>query len=276
MQDSWNAKVSSPEKIAGVVRRDHGDLSVGEVNTTLTVYNGNPRMFLLNGSQCGGSSEGLKASTVIDFICEKGEFVRNTPKLSAQLPPDDALACGFVIEWRTRFACPTSEDGAIGLFGSLLVMIVVLLMIYLVLGTLYNRFVLGLSGFDQIPQFSIDSAKYHLSNGLDYARDFVQTQRAPQTTQGVFQRGRPQANPYSHQATVNAMIDPNPSQQQSPTPTSSQRKPLDVEKGLAQFKPQEREFLLSDEDDEDEAGPSSGDAVGEPAKGMGRDGVIRL
>ncbi len=34
-------------------------------------------------------------------------------------------------------------------------------MAYTVLGVLYNRFVLQLRGFDQIPQFSVESMNYH-------------------------------------------------------------------------------------------------------------------
>lgn len=46
-------------------------------------------------------------------------------------------------------------------------------MTYTVLGTLYNRFVLQLRGFDQIPQFSIESMKYHGREAWDWVRDMT-------------------------------------------------------------------------------------------------------
>src|SRR5271154_2003082 len=49
----------------------------------------------------------------------------------------------------------------------------VLLMTYAVLGTLYNRYVLQLRGVDQIPQFSIESMRYHGSEALDWIKDII-------------------------------------------------------------------------------------------------------
>lgn len=40
-------------------------------------------------------------------------------------------------------------------------------MTYTALGTLYNRYVLQLRGFDQIPQFSVESMKYHAREATD-------------------------------------------------------------------------------------------------------------
>ena len=48
-----------------------------------------------------------------------------------------------------------------------------LLMIYTVLGTLYNRYVLQLRGVDQIPQFSLESMRYHGSEALDWIKDIL-------------------------------------------------------------------------------------------------------
>jgi hypothetical protein len=47
-------------------------------------------------------------------------------------------------------------------------------MLYLVCGTLYNRFILKLSGFDQIPQFSMISLKYHVSASLENLKDILE------------------------------------------------------------------------------------------------------
>lgn len=46
-------------------------------------------------------------------------------------------------------------------------------MTYAVLGTLYNRFVLQLRGVDQIPQFSIESMRYHSSEAWDWIKDII-------------------------------------------------------------------------------------------------------
>lgn len=46
-------------------------------------------------------------------------------------------------------------------------------MTYAVLGTLYNRFVLQLRGVDQIPQFSIESMRYHGSEAWDWIKDII-------------------------------------------------------------------------------------------------------
>jgi hypothetical protein len=43
--------------------------------------------------------------------------------------------------------------------------------LYVVFGVLYNRYVLRLRGFDQIPQFSIASMKYHAHEVLDWLKD---------------------------------------------------------------------------------------------------------
>lgn len=45
------------------------------------------------------------------------------------------------------------------------------LLTYAVLGTLYNRYVLRLRGVDQIPQFSIESMRYHGSEAIDWIKD---------------------------------------------------------------------------------------------------------
>ena len=46
-------------------------------------------------------------------------------------------------------------------------------MTYAVLGTLYNRYVLQLRGVDQIPQFSIESMRYHSSEAWDWIKDII-------------------------------------------------------------------------------------------------------
>lgn len=51
----------------------------------------------------------------------------------------------------------------------------VLLMAYTILGVLYNRFVLQLRGFDQIPQFSVESMNYHGREAWDWIKDLLST-----------------------------------------------------------------------------------------------------
>lgn len=51
--------------------------------------------------------------------------------------------------------------------------VLILLLSYTVLGTLYNRYVLQLRGFDQIPQFSIESMKYHSREAADWIKDIM-------------------------------------------------------------------------------------------------------
>ncbi|KAG7447562.1 mannose 6-phosphate receptor domain-containing protein [Guyanagaster necrorhizus] len=201
--------------VGGVVRRDHGDFSLGKTNTTLDLSPENiVRIVLTSGSRCNSQ---YTANTVIEFICDTAVFGAGAPKLLAQLPQGDDEACAFFVEWRTHacpttfsFACPTGErSGPWGFFASLIVIILVLLMLYLTLGTLHNRYVLRLHGFDQIPQFNVDSMRYHLKEGLDLFKDWMAGMyeggqgagwsRSSQGGAGGFS-GR--TNPVSHQSGV--------------------------------------------------------------------------
>ncbi|KII93099.1 hypothetical protein PLICRDRAFT_49174 [Plicaturopsis crispa FD-325 SS-3] len=144
-----------PETVAGYIRRDHGDFSIGVSNTTLDLKNGRPVITLSNGSQCA-NTDGVHASTVIEFVCDLSVFAAGKPELVAQLPPgNDNDACAFVIEWRTHFACEAGEmGGRMGLFAILVVILLIFLMLYTVLGTLYNRYALQRRGPDQIPDYT--------------------------------------------------------------------------------------------------------------------------
>jgi hypothetical protein len=104
-----------------------------KVNTTLSVFDSKPRITISEGSHCttkDGKSTDVRASAVIDFICEMSVFGSGEPLLVAQLPPgSDDIACAYMIEWRThvsrfdflnpveanklysQLACPTSESG---------------------------------------------------------------------------------------------------------------------------------------------------------------------
>jgi len=118
-------------------------------------------------------------------------------------------------------------------------------MAYLVLGTLYNRFVLGLQGFNQVPRFSFAGMVYHSQQAFEYIKDLlaerslqlssnhnpvsatnpVSHQSNVEGMQGMglghrerSWRGRPggsqqQPNPFSHQAQVGLGSSPLPKQQ---------------------------------------------------------------
>ncbi|OCH90052.1 hypothetical protein OBBRIDRAFT_731498 [Obba rivulosa] len=153
--DTWAVNVDRPEDVAGFTRREHGDFSIGDANTTLLVRDGHPLLIMTEGSACPMGSE-MTASTAIRFICDTSGYRHvGKPELVAQLPPDDASACAFFIEWRTHVACPTREKGSPwGVLSVLALILAILLTLYIVLGTLYNRYVLGLQGLEQIPRFA--------------------------------------------------------------------------------------------------------------------------
>lgn len=203
--ETWN--LDDPD-VGGVVRRDHGDFSLGKTNTTLDLSPDNTvRIVLTSGSRCNSQNT---ANTVIEFICDTAVFGSGTPKLLAQLPQGDEDACAFFVEWRTHFACPAGErSGPWGFFASLIVIVLVFLMLYLTLGTLHNRYVLRLRGFDQIPQFNIESMRYHLKEGIDLFKDWMagmyeggQGAGWTRPSQGGGFGGR--TNPVSHQSGVDA------------------------------------------------------------------------
>ncbi|THU96288.1 mannose 6-phosphate receptor domain-containing protein [Dendrothele bispora CBS 962.96] len=174
--ETWNLRVDDPADVAGFIRRDHGDFSIGKANTTLVKEKGdNVKLVMEDGSQCtskSGAKQEYKASTVISFICDTKVFGAGTPTLVAQLPHNDEEACAWFIEWNTHYACPRGERGGPwGFFTLLAVLLLILLALYTTLGTLYNRYVLNLRGFDQLPQFSIEGIRYHTAEVFDFAKD---------------------------------------------------------------------------------------------------------
>ncbi|KAL0952188.1 hypothetical protein HGRIS_008799 [Hohenbuehelia grisea] len=202
--ETWGMKNEDPNQVAGYVRRDHGDFSIGKVNTTLSFQDGHVQLHYTDGSACK-STDGLKASTTIEFACDTSVFAAGRPRLVAQFPPEDEKACGFLIEWKTHFACPTSEHGAWGFFAVLVVLIVMALMGYLVLGTLYNRFVLGLQGFDQVPRFSFAGMAYHSQQAFEYFKDMLAQRSLHLPTSRTDYEPPRATNPVSHQSNVDGM-----------------------------------------------------------------------
>ncbi|KAF8902188.1 mannose-6-phosphate receptor binding domain-containing protein [Gymnopilus junonius] len=194
--------------VAGFVRRPHGDFAFGKLNTTLTVIDARPRLVMSNGSRCKAKSDGqpgdARGSSIVEFVCDASAGT-GVPRLVAELPPgDDEIACAYVFEWRTKSACPTSEGGGIsGFFAVLGIIFLALLMTYTVLGTLYNRYVLQLRGYDQIPQFSIESMKYHGREALDWIKDIMAMYNIGGSIGGSNSGYKgPATNPISHQSQV--------------------------------------------------------------------------
>ncbi|KAJ7142355.1 hypothetical protein C8R44DRAFT_974140 [Mycena epipterygia] len=177
--ETWGLKMQDPGLVGGFVRQDHGDFSMGQTNTTLSFSGrvGHPHLTLASGSKChdenGKEIENLRGSTEIEFICDPSHGA-GSPRLVAQLPPggDDA-ACAWFIEWRTTAACPTSEGTTFGgVVWFLFISAVILLIAYLIIGTLYNYFVLGLAGTDALPRFTLAGLIYHGREAWEMAGDW--------------------------------------------------------------------------------------------------------
>ncbi|KIY73867.1 mannose 6-phosphate receptor domain-containing protein [Cylindrobasidium torrendii FP15055 ss-10] len=195
--ETWN--LDEPKNVGGFVRKAHGDFSLGQVNTTLySAPSGSIHMYMLGGSKC---TTGAEATTVIDFVCDTSVFGAGSPTLMGKLPPGSEEACSFFVEWKTHFACPTgSRSGPWGFFVGIILLFIIFLMLYITLGTLYNRFVLNLRGFDQLPSFSVEGFRYHAAEALDWFRDLMG---------GMYEGGQggrynvlPRTNPVSHQSSV--------------------------------------------------------------------------
>lgn len=89
-------------------------------------------------------------------------------------------------------------------------------LLYLAAGTLYNRYVLQLRGVDQVPQFSLESMKYHASEAIELLKDLAERMRSGgaynRTSSGSYHSGPPshrtprpgptEINPVSHQTQV--------------------------------------------------------------------------
>jgi len=150
----WNAD-RQESTIGAFYRGDHGDISIGSVNTTVKVVNGEAVMYLEDGSSCPRTSS-MSAATAVRFVCDRGVSNEGSPQLVAQLPSDESSACAFFVEWRTHVACPTTVGTGAGRLIVIFTSIVfVAFLAYIFAGTLYNRYVLGYRGWDQIPRISI-------------------------------------------------------------------------------------------------------------------------
>ncbi|KAG9309117.1 mannose-6-phosphate receptor binding domain-containing protein [Chiua virens] len=158
--EPWNTGLDvSQVDVAGLVRRDHGDFAIGLVNTTLEVKGGGLLLRQSQGSSCPGMDDERGSSTIL-FICDTSVYSAGKPVLLAQWPSEEERACHYEFEWRTHYACPIGERGLLGgLIVSLIISAMILLMAFIVISTVYNRFVLRQRGFDQLPKFTIAHAR---------------------------------------------------------------------------------------------------------------------
>ncbi len=111
------------DRVAAFYRGKHGDMALGSTNSTLSVVDGNPVLYMNDGSPCpnAGDNNNMLANTAIRFLCDTtslfgdGQSVKGMhnaitdighptgePQLIAQFPADDEHACSFYFEWRTR------------------------------------------------------------------------------------------------------------------------------------------------------------------------------
>ncbi|KAH8094614.1 mannose-6-phosphate receptor binding domain-containing protein [Cristinia sonorae] len=171
--ETWALKVEKPEEVAGFVRRDHGDFSIGSMNTTVAVTDGHPVLTFTEGTACSSSND-LRASTVIRFVCDTSVSGMGQPQLIAQLPPSDESACAFFIEWRTHVACPTHENGSWGFMSILATIVGIVFGLYIVCSVFYNYFVLQLRGFDLVPRYSL----FSLGDTIEFIRGCVERIRS--------------------------------------------------------------------------------------------------
>jgi len=150
----WNVLHLAEDQVGGFYRGQHGDFAIGSTNSTLSAIDGNPVLYMNNGSPCPNAGDSnMLANTAVRFICDSSMFGAGEPQLIAQFPADDEHACSFYFEWRTQHACPSGRKPAgvlhlLILFASFLI---IALFVYLLCVTLYNRFSLGLRGWDQFP-----------------------------------------------------------------------------------------------------------------------------
>ncbi|KAI5454738.1 hypothetical protein NCC49_003624 [Naganishia albida] len=173
VHELWN--VGEVESVGAVVTHSKGDFSLGATNSTLVASPGTfePMLVYSGGSQCVDSDN--TASTVIRFICSESEFGSGSPQLIAGLPvtsnPEDQ--CQFFFEWKTHVACPTNPKQLQGHWTA-----IGLLLVFLMIGafttfagiTMYNRFVLGLKGWDQLPRPTLPHLHWSGLRGL-FRRD---------------------------------------------------------------------------------------------------------
>ncbi|KAF7436036.1 hypothetical protein PC9H_002862 [Pleurotus ostreatus] len=268
--ETWGLKTEDPSEVAGFIRKDHGDFSIGKVNTTLTVKDSNLLLTYHGGSVCK-STDGLRATTTIKFICDSSVFSAGVPRFEAQFPEDDDTACGFFIEWRSHLQ-GFDQVPQFSLTS----------MVYHARHAIdWLREAIATGSF-HMPNPSATNPVSHQSS--------VQGMPHPQHPRPINRSGRPETNPFSHQTQVglgsSAQLDPTKAQ----ALPHSRRRQFDLESGGSQ---EEREHILGVDDGLDEQElvdvPKKTETSPQPppttdqsdvadvrGRGLGIDGVIRL
>jgi hypothetical protein len=143
--------------------------------------------------------------------------------------------------------------------------------------------VLKLNGFDQIPQFSSTSLKYHLHASYEYLREFLENFQWGSRSDGLGIRNRRtrgssrNPNPLSHQ-----WLEGNGGSGDDESSQNPGRRRFDLERqGVAAVKEEREPILPSDLDVEQEWGADhDAEEITPTAASMGRgidpNGVIRL
>jgi cation-dependent mannose-6-phosphate receptor len=63
------------DAVGAFYRGKHGDFGMGTANSTLSVVDGNPVLYLTDGSPCpNAGNTKMLANTAIRFICEQTRF----------------------------------------------------------------------------------------------------------------------------------------------------------------------------------------------------------
>lgn len=188
-------------------------------NTSLTsVHDGDLRMIMPGGQGANHSAEVCpQRQTLIIFFCD--EPSRENP-LGAPFFVDEFNTCEYVFVWNSCAACPLGHkfrekncgvavwedevDAGTGFFGgrmntmspgsALLITLSICFGLYLVIGTAYNRLIVGERGVKQLPNFDF------------WAATCRSIARAPGYLYGVV-AGRPQMNKFSDQSRFAGLID---------------------------------------------------------------------
>lgn len=264
--EGWNLKDVNKDRVGGFVRKDRMDFCLGESNSTITLAPDSTesktvlQIAMTQGSRCG--EDGIRASSLIRFVCS--DSTDTQPQLIAQLPPGNEEACAWVFEWKTKAACGSSIGGIGSFFLTLFSTFIVLACFYLILGTLYNRYVLKLTGMAQIPRFSFESAKYHCTEFLFLLMDWYEKLTGRPTRNQL-----PRTNPVSHQSQFTPQSTQEPDDgfgfvRPSRKPSSGKTNPVSHQSAVLAAKTrardsgtaEEREFMLGDdEDDDNDDGP---------------------
>jgi len=120
----------------------HWDL--GLYNTDLTYADGIVTLRYVNGDVCRHTNDTRTA--IIDFICDSSAGHGNPTFLY------EDTDCNYIFEWTTKHACPTTKLSA----GAITAIVFSCLFVaYIFVVMFYKRFILGKTGWEQIPHYNL-------------------------------------------------------------------------------------------------------------------------